>query len=83
MILQLSKVYENVVPFLWIKLWERNIIKIQEEVVELLDLQERKWNVVKNRKMQYFKFLNNLCSLSIDSEYSLHHKFSPARNAEN
>ena len=40
-----------------------------------------KWNIIKHEKMHYFKFLTNLCNLSIDSEYSLHHKFSPAIKA--
>ena len=33
--------------------------------------------------MQYFKFLNNLCNLSSDSEYSLHHEYLPSATAEN
>ena len=32
--------------------------------------------------MQYFKFLNDLCNLSSDSEYSLHHECSPSATAE-
>ena len=30
-----------------------------------------KWNIIKHEKMQYFKFLSDLCNLSSDSEYSL------------
>ena len=36
----------------------------------------------KEEKLQYFKFLNNLWNLSIDSEYSLHHEFSTTVSAE-
>ena len=41
-----------------------------------------KWNIIKHEKMQYFNFLNDLCNLSINSEYSLHHGFSPAAIVE-
>ena len=41
-----------------------------------------KWNIIKHEKMQYFKFLNDLCNLSVDSEYSLHHEYSPTTTAE-
>ena len=32
-----------------------------------------KWNIIKHEKMPYFKFLSDLCKLSSESEYSLHH----------
>ena len=41
-----------------------------------------KWNIIKQEKMQYFKFLSNLCHLSSDSEYSLHHEHSASSIAE-
>ena len=41
-----------------------------------------KWNIIKHEKMQYFKFLNDLCNLSVDSEYSLHHEYLPTTIAE-
>ena len=41
-----------------------------------------KWNIIKHEKMQHFKFLNDLCNLSSDSEYSLHHEYSPSATAE-
>ena len=41
-----------------------------------------KWNIIKHEKMQYFKFLSNLCNLSSDSEYSLHHEYSASSITE-
>ena len=41
-----------------------------------------KWNIIKHEKMQHFKFFNDLCNLSVDSEYSLHHEYSPTTTAE-
>ena len=34
-----------------------------------------KWNIIKHEKMPYFKFLSDLCKLSSESEYSLHHEY--------
>ena len=41
-----------------------------------------KWNIIKHEKMQCFKFLNDLCNLSSDSKYSIHHEYSPSGTAE-
>ena len=41
-VLQLNNVYEIAVLFLSIKLWKRNIIKMQKKVVELIDLQGKR-----------------------------------------
>ena len=34
------------------------------------------WNLIKHGKAQYTKFLQELCLLNDDREYSLHHEFS-------
>ena len=41
-----------------------------------------KWNIMRHEKMQYLKFLNDLCNLSSDSEDSLHQMYSPSATAE-
>ena len=41
-----------------------------------------KWNIIKHEKMQYFKFLSDLCNLSGENEYSLHHEYSASAIAE-
>ena len=35
-----------------------------------------KWNIIKHEKSSYTKFLEDLCDLSDDTEFSLHHEFS-------
>ena len=35
-----------------------------------------KWNIVKHEKAKYSTFLQELCSLNEEDEYSLHHEFS-------
>ena len=35
-----------------------------------------KWSIINYEKMQYFRFFNDLCNLSSESEYSLHHEYS-------
>ena len=37
-----------------------------------------KWNIIMHEKSQYTNFLQNLCCLKDDNEYSLHHEFSDA-----
>ena len=36
------------------------------------------WNLIKHEKAQFTKFLQDLCQLNDDREYSLHHEFSEA-----
>ena len=38
--------------------------------------------ILSNMTNALFQILNDLCSLSINNEYSLHHKFLPATSAE-
>ena len=41
-----------------------------------------KWNLIKHEKLQYVSWLNELCRLTVDDEYSLHHEFSNATTKE-
>ena len=41
-----------------------------------------KWNLIKHKKLQYVRWLNELRGLTVDDEFSLHHKFSNATTKE-
>ena len=41
-----------------------------------------KWNLIKHEKLQYVRWLNELCRLTVDDEYSLNHEFSNATTKE-
>ena len=37
-----------------------------------------KWNILRHEKLQYTQFLEQMCNISNNDKYSLHHKFSPS-----
>ena len=37
------------------------------------------WNLIKHEKVQYLKFLKELCEIDEDGEYNLNHKFSKSK----
>ena len=37
-----------------------------------------KWNILRHEKLQYTQFLEQMCNISNNDEYSLHHEFSPS-----
>ena len=37
-----------------------------------------KWNILRHEKLQYTQFLEQMCNMSSNDEYSLHHEFSPS-----
>jgi len=41
-----------------------------------------KWNLIKHEKSQYTTLLENICDLTIDDEYLIHHEFSDSRTKE-
>ena len=41
-----------------------------------------KWNLIKHEKLQHARWLSELCRLTVDDEYSLHHEFSNATTKE-
>ena len=41
-----------------------------------------KWNLIKHKKSQYTSLLENMCDLTIDDEYAIHHEFSASRTKE-
>jgi len=41
-----------------------------------------KWNLIKHVKSQYTSLLENVCDLTIDDEYAIHHEFSNSRTEE-
>ena len=40
------------------------------------------WNLIKHEKLLYVRWLYELCGLTVDDEYSLHHEFSNATTKE-
>ena len=40
-----------------------------------------KWNILKHMKMKYTYFLYDVCNMSDDDEYSIHHEFSSSETA--
>ena len=41
-----------------------------------------KWNLINQEKLRHVRWLNELCGLMVDDEYSLHHEFSNATTKE-
>ena len=37
-----------------------------------------KWNILRHEKLQYTQFLEQMCNISNNDKYSLHHKLSPS-----
>ena len=42
-----------------------------------------KWNILRHEKLQYIQFLEQMCNISNNDEYSLHHEFSPSVTENN
>ena len=40
-----------------------------------------KWNILKHMKMKYINFLYDVCSMTDDDEYAIHHEFSSSTTA--
>ena len=71
--------------FQWTKHWRRNITSQRRDLVvsSASQIEKKKQNSCpmepyQARKAQFTKFLQDLCQLNDDREYSLHHEFSEA-----